>query len=169
MNSGKLADLTGMSKSGFYAHFRSKEALQLAVLKEAFRRFQHAVVDPALIFPAGLTRLRTLYARHLGWVEGDLHHGGCPFVGFVQEFDQQPGIIRDTLRASQQRWDALLTATAADAIRSGEITGDRDAAQISFELYGAVHAYHVQLRLLEDAQARARAEAAFTQATGVSL
>ncbi|MGD2131937.1 MAG: TetR/AcrR family transcriptional regulator [Maricaulaceae bacterium] len=162
---GPLADSLGLSKSGLYAHFKSKEALQLAVLDEAVERFARLVIAPAMKKPAGLARLRALFAGHLDWIKGEHAAGGCPFSTFVQEFDDRPGRVRTSLAASQKEWRRLLSAATRDAVRGGQLPSDLDADQVAFELAGAAMSYQVSNDLLDDRTARRRAMRAFERIT----
>lgn len=161
MSIGPLAESLGLSKSGLYAHFGSKEALQLAILDEAIERFKVLVVVPGLQQPAGLGRLRALYVNYLDWIKGNHAAGGCPFVTFIQEFDDKPGPIRDLLSKSQTDWRLLLVRSATEAVRNGELPGDIDTHQVVFEAVGAALNYQVSVRLLNDNSAHRRAIKAF--------
>lgn len=158
---GVLANRLDLSKSGLFAHFKSKEALQLAIVEEAIDRFKNVVVAPALRRPAGLARLREYFIRYLDWIKGRHGPGGCPFAVFVQEFDDRPGPIRAALVASQREWRSALGKAAADAVRAGEMTTARDGAQVAFELVGVALSYQVSLKLLDEPSARQRALRAF--------
>ena len=99
---GSLADRLGMSKSGLFAHFGSKEDLQLETLKIARERFERVVFSPALATPRGLPRLRELFRRWLAWADDPAMPGGCVIIGATIEYDDRPGPVRDALVASQQ-------------------------------------------------------------------
>jgi AcrR family transcriptional regulator len=113
---GRLADEVEMSKSGLFAHFRSKEALQLQTLAHARRLFVDLVVRPALAVPDGEARLRALVERWLAWDDTALS-GGCIFVAAAVEVDDRPGAVRDALVAGEREWIGLL-ASVARAARS---------------------------------------------------
>lgn len=157
---GALAEALNLSKSGLFAHFKSKEALQIAVLEEAIERFKHFVVGPGLAAAAGRERLRTLFVRYLDWIKGKHEAGGCPFTVFAQEFDDRPGPLRDLLARSQRDWRALLARSAAEAFLSTK-RRPTDPAQIAFELVGIALSYQLASRLLGESGARQRAMAAF--------
>src|SRR5882672_8820519 len=101
---GTLADATGMSKSGLFAHFGSREELLLAVLDRGQQEFIKLVVNPALAKPRGLPRLKALFVEWLGWTESADLPGGCPMIGGAIEFDDKPGVVRDALAAGQRAW-----------------------------------------------------------------
>src|SRR5256714_9505812 len=112
----RLADAVGMSKSGLFAHFRSKEQLQLATVEAASAIFDEEVIEPAGETTAGVPRLRAYIERFLAHVEEGVFPGGCFFVSAVSELDTHPGPLRDGAMAFSQRWLALL----ADEIAAGE-------------------------------------------------
>ncbi len=163
---GSLAKQVGLSKSGLFAHFQSKEVLQLAVVEEAISRFEEIVVRPGLKKSPGLSRLKHLFERHLKWVSGELHPGGCPFVGLIQEYDRREGAIRDLLAASEQKWRLLLRQCISEAQAAGEIPADVEPDQLVFELVGAVLAYQVATHLLGDQQAYQQSLSTFGRITG---
>ncbi len=158
---GPLAATLEISKSGLFAHFSSKEALELAVLEEAINRFRRIVVAPAMKKAPGLARLRALYENYLDWIAGADGLSGCPFTALVQEFDDKPGAVRDRLVGSQRQWRNILAAEVGCAISQREFETPDDPAQLAFELIGAALAFEHDLRLLKDRSARARARAAF--------
>jgi AcrR family transcriptional regulator len=129
---GPLAQAVGMSKSGVFAHFGSREDLQLAVLEDAARRFGEHTLIPALAQPRGLPRLREIMRLWFEW--GRLEQGGCVLVGSVSEFDDRPGPLRDLVLRNETRWRAELQRAAQLAIDCGHLrNGDTD--QYAFELY----------------------------------
>ncbi|HXH03285.1 MAG TPA: helix-turn-helix domain-containing protein [Candidatus Competibacteraceae bacterium] len=154
---GTLAERLGLSKSGVFAHFGSKEELQLAVLREAQERFVAAVLRPALAEPRGLARLRALFERWLAWSANLPEPGGCLMMAAAYEFDDRPGPVRDALAEGQRAWRASLTRTIRLAIDSGELRPDTDAEQFAFELFGVALAAHHDTRLLGEARAREHA------------
>ena len=114
---GGIASAIGMSKSGLFAHFKSKEGLQLAVIEEANERFFTSVFAPAQKIPKGLARLKAYYENYIGWIAGKRGVSACPFITFVQEYDDRPGAIQNLLVESQQNWrDALAFAAAVPAL-----------------------------------------------------
>lgn len=158
---GTLAAATGLSKSGLFAHFGSREELILAVMDRGQQEFIRLVVNPALAKPRGLPRLRALFVEWLGWTESADLPGGCPMIGGAIEFDDKPGVVRDALAAGQRAWIDTLTRAARQAIEQGQLAPDTDPEQISFELFGIALVVHHHRRLLGYEKARARALAAF--------
>jgi AcrR family transcriptional regulator len=158
---GRLADDLALSKSGLFAHFRSKEALQLQVLEVAVRQFVESVVRPALKEQRGEPRLRALFERWLDWARSQSLPGGCIFVSATMEMDDRPGPVRDALARYQQDWvNVLATATRAGQ-ESGAFRGDLEPAQFAQEAYGLMLSYHLFARLLRDPHGEARARAGF--------
>ncbi|MBI1737298.1 MAG: TetR/AcrR family transcriptional regulator [Candidatus Rokubacteria bacterium] len=156
---GRLAEDLNLSKSGLFAHFNSKEALQIEVLRTAAERFIGHVVRPALTAPRGEPRLRALFERWLSWEQ--VMPGGCPMVTASVELDDRPGRARDFLVQSQRDWLDTMANAARAAVREGHFRADLDCEQLAYELDGIMLAYHQSSRLMKDARARARAEAAF--------
>ena len=158
---GALAESLSLSKSGLFAHFRSKEALQLAVLDEAVSRFQKAVVRPALKAKEGRERLETLFDKFLAWMRGQDDLGGCPFVVFSQEFASRPGPLRDRVVGIQKEWQGFIATCASQAIKTGALKVDTDPLQFAFEFLGAGLAYQRASKLMGDRSALKRAHATF--------
>jgi AcrR family transcriptional regulator len=157
---GSLAREAGLSKSGLFAHFGSKEDLQIAVLRTAVERFVDAVVTPALREPRGEPRVRAFFERWLAWERSVHLPGGCPFLA-AAKLDDRPGRVRDYLVGSQRDWlDALATA-ARIAVAEGHFRSDLDPAQFAYELYSLILAYHQYERLLADPEADRRCRLAF--------
>jgi AcrR family transcriptional regulator len=129
-----LANAVGMSKSGLFAHFRSKEELQLATVEAASTIFDEQVIEPASATPSGVTRLRAYIERFLQHVEEGVFPGGCFFVSAVSEFDTHPGPVRDGAMAFSQRWLGLLATEVAAGQAAGELDPAADPPQIAFEL-----------------------------------
>lgn len=129
-----LADAVGMSKSGLFAHFRSKEELQLATVEAASAIFDEQVIGPAGAARPGVARLRAYVERFLGHVEEGVFPGGCFFVSAVSELDTHPGPVRDGAMAFSQRWLGLLAAEVANGQAAGELEPGADPPQIAFEL-----------------------------------
>lgn len=150
---GRLAEQTGLSKSGLFAHFGSKEALEVAVVEEAARQFVADVMVPALRAPRGEPRLRALFANWTTW--GD-RPGGCFFVGVSAELDDIPGPARDALVKSQKDWVDELAKAARIAVQEGHFHKDLDVDQFAFELYSLMLGFHFFARFLQQSEARAR-------------
>ena len=154
---GKLAAQTGLSKSGLFAHFDSKEALQEQVLDFAAARFVENVVRPGLAAAPGEGRLLALFESWLEWPKTDPLPGGCFFVSAATELDDRPGPLRDRLAEMQRRWLGVLSETVRGAVAEGQLRPDVDAEQFAHDVYGVMLAYHHAARLLRDPRAKARA------------
>lgn len=151
---GDLANDVGMSKSGLFAHFRSKEALQLDVLNAAVEKFRQFVIIPALAEPRGQPRLRALFTRWLSWEQHDSMPGGCVFVHAAFEWDDREGAVRDAVAAFQREWMAFLAGAAQRA-------NVPNPEQFAFQMLGIILGYYWAKRLLRDPQAKAKALRAF--------
>ncbi|MCW5806568.1 MAG: TetR/AcrR family transcriptional regulator [Deltaproteobacteria bacterium] len=155
---GRLAEATGLSKSGLFAHFGSKEALEVAVVEEASRQFVQDVMVPALQRPRGEPRVRAMFERWLAWGQ---RPGGCFFVGASAELDDQPGAPRDALVQACKDWIDALTTAVRIAINEGHFRADADASQLAFEIYGVALSAHTFQRFIHDPTAIERAHRAF--------
>jgi AcrR family transcriptional regulator len=160
---GRLAELTGLSKSGLFGHFGSKEALQKSVLESVVDDFRSLVILPALREPTGLARLRRLFAEWLTWAAEDEKIGGCPLLAASIELDDQPGELRDYLVAQQKAWLDCIARMAAKAVTQAELRRDLDVEQFAFQFNCIGLGFNFAHRLMEDAHARRRANAAFEQ------
>lgn len=158
---GTLAARTELSKSGLFAHFQSKEALQLEVLRHARSRFIDLVLRPAVSAPRGEPRVRELFERWLGWCRGDVLNGGCVFTAASAEFDDQPGVVRDFLVSDERDLADTLAQIFRSGITEGHFRDDADAYQFSQDLHGVLLAYIHVSRLLGDPMAEERARRAF--------
>lgn len=158
---GVLAERTKMSKSGLFAHFGSKEELQLAVLRESQRRFADVVLRPALRQPRGLARLRAMLVNWLDWTRAVDLPGGCVINAAAAEFDDQPGALRDEVRNALLALRRSLGEIVAKAVDTGELRPDTDIEQFVFELNGIYQATQQNRRLFNDPDADRRALAAF--------
>jgi AcrR family transcriptional regulator len=158
---GRLADELDLSKSGLFAHFASKENLQVRTLDRAAERFAEVVVRPALAAPPGEPRLRALFERWLEWPKRVRQPGGCIFAAAAAELDDRPGPARDRLVELQREWLATIERVVRRAQEVGHLRKDLDAEQLSFELQGIGLAWNFESRLLRDPRSRARAMAAF--------
>jgi AcrR family transcriptional regulator len=150
---GVLAQHTGLSKSGLFAHFKSKEALQLAVLDEATERFRQRVVVPALSRPRGPDRLANLFRRYLDWMRE-----GCLFSVVAQEIDRLPPSVAAAFLAGQSAWRETIGRVTADALGP-----EVDAADVAFEFVGLALAYQQAVKVFNDGTARRRALSSFTR------
>jgi len=159
---GSLAARLRLSKSGLFAHFGSKEDLQLQTLKQAQSRFEEAVFRPALKIPRGLPRLRALFANWLDWIsEGTQSPGGCLILAASVEYDDRPGAVRDLLLAGQRELRGAIAKAVRLAIDEGHLKPETDPWQLTFELFGIILAAHHDKRLLGDPRALDRARSAF--------
>lgn len=158
---GSLAKATGMSKSGLFAHFQSKENLQIAILDYAAQVFTDKVLAPALKTDAGLTRIKSLVERWVTW--GSSLKGGCIFVSASTEFSERPGKVQQYLRHQQQQWIDSLARLGRAAMRVGDFSADIDAEQFAFELYSLLLGFHYYHLLLRDADTKQRQETALEQ------
>jgi AcrR family transcriptional regulator len=131
---GRLADAVGMSKSGLFAHFGSKEELQLATIETADEIFDEQVRNPAQEAATGLERLRALLDSYLRYVESGTFPGGCFFASVLVEVSMQPGAVRDRLVAFMEDWLGRLENAIRDAQREGDIDKSEKPAQLAFEL-----------------------------------
>jgi AcrR family transcriptional regulator len=155
---GDLAQTVGMSKSGVFAHFGSREELQLAVIDAGGRLFGERVLIPALRAPRGLARLRAIISGWFDWVH--YNRQGCVIIGAVSEYDSRPGPLRDRVVALIKRWRAETARAVTLAIETGELRADTDAAQLAFEIFGIALVLHQDLHLFDSKQAAKQAERA---------
>jgi AcrR family transcriptional regulator len=151
-----------MSKSGLFAHFRSKEALQLDTLQRAQERFNDLVIRPALSAPRGRKRVEALFDHWLDW-ETEALTGGCIFVTATIEFDDQPGPMRDAVVRCQQDWLEFVASVARTAVTEGDFRDDLDTEQFAFQLQGLMLGYHHAGRLMHDPKAREHTRRALDQ------
>jgi AcrR family transcriptional regulator len=159
---GGLAERAELSKSGLFAHFRSKEELQIELLRAAEEALRREVVLPAMEEPEGLPRLRALVGRWLGWASRSGLPGGCPLYGAAFELDDaEEGPVRDYLAQSQRGWSGMLVGLVNEAMALGQLRDDLDAVQFVWELNGVYLSHHVSQRLTRDPEADVRALAAF--------
>ena len=158
---GKLASELAMSKSGLFAHFQSKETLQLQVLGRASHLFVAGVVRPALAAARGLPRLTALFDRWLAWTKTSALPGGCLFVAAAAELDDRPGPVRDRLVSLQRDWLDLMTNVARTAVTEGHFSRDVDTEQFAHDLYSVMLGYHHAARLMRDPRAEERARSGF--------
>ncbi|HET9930629.1 MAG TPA: TetR/AcrR family transcriptional regulator [Polyangiaceae bacterium] len=157
----RLATDLGLSKSGLFAHFGSKQELELEVLKCASEHFIDKVIRPALKAPRGVPRLRQLFKNWISWANDPAVPGGCVFLAVATELDDSEGPQRDYLVTTQSALLATLAKAARLAIEEGHFRGNVDCEQFAFDLLGVVLAYHHARRLLRLPKAEARAQKAF--------
>jgi AcrR family transcriptional regulator len=158
---GRLAEDLHMSKSGLFAHFRSKEALQLEILRFAGARMVDTVVKPALAAPRGEPRVRALFERWLAWEQSPSLPGGCPFMAASFELDDRPGPVRDFVVQNLRDWMDTMTGAARIAVHEGHFRADLDCEQFAHECQGIGLAFVHASRLMHDPSARVRAQSAF--------
>jgi AcrR family transcriptional regulator len=154
---GTLAEAMGMSKSGLFAHFGSREELLLAVLAHGQAEFGEVVFQPAMAKPRGLPRLRSMFVNWLDWTESAELPGGCPMIGGASEFDDKPGPVRDMLAGGQRTWIETLKRAVRQAVEEGQLGKETDPEQIAFEIFGIALVVHHHRRLLGYKKARERA------------
>jgi AcrR family transcriptional regulator len=157
---GALAEVTQMSKSGVFAHFGSREELQISVVREYHAKFSEEVFEPAIKEPRGLPRLRALFDRWFKRVSVEID-AGCIYISGAVEFDDRPGPVRDALVAMVQTWHAALERAIRIAIDAGHLRADTDPQQMLFEIHGLILALHHDARFLRRPGADARARAGF--------
>jgi AcrR family transcriptional regulator len=157
---GALAEVTQMSKSGVFAHFGSREELQISVIREYHARFEEEVFFPAIQEPRGLPRLRALFDRWVKRVSVELD-SGCIYISGAVEFDDRPGPVRDALAGMVRAWHAALERAISMAVEAGELRPDTDATQMLFEVHGLILALHHDARFLRIPGALDRARAGF--------
>ena len=157
---GALAEVMQMSKSGVFAHFGSREELQISVIHEYFARFEQEVFYPALQCPRGLPRVQALFANWMKRVAVELQ-SGCIFISGAVDFDDRPGPVRDALVGSVSTWLAAMNRAVEQAREIGELRADADERQIAFEIHGLILALHYEARFLKYPGAVERANTGF--------
>ena len=161
---GRLAQQVGVSKSGLYAHFRSKRRLQLDVIRQARSIFEREVIAPAFEAPEGIRRLEALCEAYLSYVERRVFPGGCFFAGMMAEFDAQSGSAHDEAAADQREWIGLIEEIARQAQARGEFAPDADIPQLAFDLTAAVEHANYYSVLFGDTAVVGRARIAIAAA-----
>ena len=157
---GALAELTQMSKSGVFAHFGSREELQIAVIREYHARFEEEVFFPAVQEARGLPRLRALFERWVARVTVELD-SGCIYISGAVEFDDRPGPVRDALASMVRAWQTALERAIAISVEVGHLRPDTDPLQMLFEVHGLILALHHDARFLRLPGAVGRARTGF--------
>lgn len=155
---GTLAQAVGMSKSGVFAHFGSREDLLLAVLEVGARRFMHKVLVPALEHPRGLPRLRAIVENWQEWVH--CYRTGCVLLSAASEYDGREGALHDGVVRQQSGWRSELRKSIAMAMTEGHLRHDTDPAQLAFEIYSLMLGLHHDAGLFGFEQAHAQTIAA---------
>jgi AcrR family transcriptional regulator len=158
---GTLASEAGLSKSGLFAHFKSKEALQLEILEEARARFVDTVIRVALAEPRGEPRVRAFFEGYLDWIKNGLPNGGCIYMALSHEYDDRPGPLRDKLVAHQLDLYDTLARIVQTAIDTGDFRADLDPQKFVFDFVGIKMAYQHRSKFLKMANTYEFARAAF--------
>ena len=157
---GALADVMHMSKSGVFAHFGSREELQISVIREYYARFADEVFFPALNEPRGLPRVRAMFANWMQRVAVEIQ-SGCIFISGAVEFDDRSGPVRDALASSIKTWLAAMFRAVVQAKQEGHLRTDADEAQMAFEIHGLILALHFEARFLKTPSSTHRAHTGF--------
>jgi AcrR family transcriptional regulator len=148
---GETAKQVGMSKSGVFAHFESRDALLLRVIEYAAQDFKIQVFDRAVRHKRGLERIHALSRYWIKW--SNQPSGGCPFIAGAFEFDDRPGVIRDALAKHEKAVHAIWERAGKIAVEEKEFKANADCKQFAYEVFGNLLAYQVSKRLLNDAKA----------------
>ena len=149
---GRLAEATGMSKSGLFAHFGSKEELQLATVEYAAKLFVAEVIDPARSAPKGMARIWALCDHMIGYSERQVFPGGCFFAATSFEYNNRPGPVRDRIEEMIRSWLSYLEHAVEQAQEAGELDPNASAREISFQLDAFAQASNAQYQLFRDPQ-----------------
>lgn len=157
---GTLAEVTQMSKSGVFAHFGSREELQISVIREYYARFSDEVFFPAMDELRGLPRVRALFANWMKRVAVELQ-SGCIFISGAVEFDDRPGPVRDALASSVKTWLAAMYRAVVQAKEEGQLDQAADEKQMAFEIHGLILALHYEARFLNNPESIKRANKGF--------
>jgi len=144
---GSLAEAMGMSKSGVFAHFGSRDELQISVVREYYARFEAQVFQPAMMQPRGLPRVRALFEHWMRFTSAELD-SGCIFISGAVEFDDRPGPVRDALAEAVGAWIDAMTRAVAQAGEQGHLLASADPRQISFEIHALILALHYEARFM---------------------
>ncbi len=159
---GALAERMGMSKSGVFAHFGSREDLQIAVLKAYEQRFVEDVLRPGLEAPRGLARLQAILGHWLDRTAVEAA-SACIWISGATEYDDRPGTVRDELVAMVKSWQRELVRAIRQAVDTGELRAETDPEELVFDLYGVILVLHHDARLMDSPDAPARARRAFAR------
>lgn len=157
---GAIAEVTKMSKSGVFAHFGSREELQISVVREYHLRFEQEVFYAALKVARGLPRLRAMFANWMKRTSAEID-SGCIYISGATEFDDRPGPVRDALVESVSIWQAAVLRAVVQAQTEGHLDAKADARQIAFEVHGLILALHYEARFLRVPGSIERSERGF--------
>ena len=159
---GALAEVTGMSKSGVFAHFGSREELQISVIREYHDQFESEVFYPALSCARGLPRLQSLFDNWMQRTTTEID-SGCIYISGAVEFDDRPGSVRDALASSVNTWQNALQRSVAQAQDEKHLNSKADPLQVAFEIHGLILALHYEARFLRNPGAADRARKGFSE------
>jgi AcrR family transcriptional regulator len=157
---GAVAEVTQMSKSGVFAHFGSREELQISVVREYHARFEQEVFYPALQNPRGLPRLKALFANWMQRTSVEID-SGCIYISGAVEFDDRPGPVRDAIASSVRTWLAAMHRAVGAAQEMGQLNPAADPQQVLFEIHGLILALHYDARFLRSPGSIQRAQQGF--------
>lgn len=157
---GALAEVTGMSKSGVFAHFGSREELQISVIREYHERFESEVFYPAMQQARGVPRLQSLFDNWMLRTSAEID-SGCIYISGAVEFDDRTGPVRDALASTVNSWQSALHRAVQLAQAEGHLIAQADAKQIAFEIHGLILALHYEARFLQNPGAADRARQGF--------
>ncbi len=150
---GALAEMVGMSKSGVFAHFGSREDLQIAIVDEYYQRFEKEVFLPALQQPRGLPRVRAMFESWIHRVATEEVQSGCIFISGAVDFDDREGPVHDALQQAIGTWLTALERAIQQAVEEGHLRSDTDAHQMVFEVHGLILSAHYEVRFLRHSDA----------------
>ena len=158
---GALAEVTGMSKSGVFAHFGSREELQISVIREYHERFEREVFYAAMKHARGVPRLQAMFDNWMVQTSTEID-SGCIYISGAVEFDDRTGPVRDALASSVTGWQSALHRAVELAQQEGHLSRESDAHQIAFEIHGLILALHYEARFLRNPGATERARQGFS-------
>lgn len=159
---GLLADKMNMSKSGVFAHFGSREDLQIEVLKLYHHHFEQEVFYPSMKEPRGLPRLESMFARWVKRVTIEIA-SGCIYISGAAEYDDRPGAIREELAGMVMAWQDALHRCVRQAMELGHLRDDVDPQQVVYEMYGLILALHHDARFIKRPGSVDRAQHGFAR------
>jgi len=162
---GAVAEITKMSKSGVFAHFGSREELQISVGREYHARFEQEVFFPAIEADRGLPRLRAMFANWMKRTSTEID-SGCIYISGASEFDDRPGPVRDALVESVSIWQAAVLRAIVQSKEEGHLNADADERQVAFEIHGLILALHYEARFLRVPGSIGRANTGFDNILG---
>ena len=157
---GAIAEVMRMSKSGVFAHFGSREELQISVVREYHTRFEDEVFFPAMQQPRGMPRLRAMFNNWMQRTSIEID-SGCIYISGAVEFDDRSGPVRDALAGSVRTWLAAMNRAVVQAKEAGDLHADADEHQVAFEIHGLILALHYEARFLKSPGSVARAHCGF--------